>query len=397
MTATQRHQLTAWTNAVTMAVIFATFVYLGIDFPERVDCVTRFIDFHAIWGAARLALEGSIVSAFDRSVLEQAYGACGEVKMYWLYPAPMTPLITPLGLLPFLAAFLGFVIASIAVLFLSLRSFLPNDRPALIAFAFAPAWLPALVIGQFTLFWCAGLMAAITAIRANRPVIAGLILGLLTVKPTLGLLIPVVLLADRRYLTIVVAMISTIALHLSALAIYGFDYLQAWVTATRDHGANLAENLIELKAMGSIATFLAQMGASNDLALRTNAAALVILGILLFFVWRKAGARSDAACAALCAALPLSTPYLWHNDVAFSALVALFLYRADTANHSVLFRCVLFVLWAGPGLTIINAYTLQIPWVMPATIDAPILMLALAASVWQFGRQPTPPNESHAA
>lgn len=384
MTRPQLYRLIVWVNILTVAVIFATFVYFGIDAPEDTACVARVIDFHAIWGAARIALEGQPVLAFQRDALEQAYAACEEIKLYWLYPAPAIPLVLPLGALPFMVAFYSFLVVSIAALALSIRPYLQGNTTAFLAFAFAPAWLPAIVIGQFTLLWCAGLLAAISTMRADRHILAGCFIGLLTLKPTLGLLIPVILLADRRYVTIGAAILTTLVLHVGALAIYGFDYLPAWIEASRSHGTNLAENLAIIDAMGSVAVFAARLGAEPNLALLINFATMIGAALILWVIWRRYGAHSEAACAALCAAIPLSTPYLWHNDAAFSALSALFLYRAGLHNRNPAWWIVIVVLWLGPGITIWNNYTFQVPGLPAPVVDPVILLLAFAVSIFHL-------------
>ncbi|MDX8352186.1 glycosyltransferase family 87 protein [Cognatiyoonia sp. IB215182] len=389
MTRPRLYQAIIWVNILTLAVIFATFVYFGVDAPERATCVTRFIDFHAIWGTARIALDGQPILAFQRDVLEQAYSACEQVNMYWLYPAPMVPLVMPFGVLPFMVAFYTFLALSIAALALSMHPYLKGNNTALLAFVSAPAWLPAIVIGQFTLLWCAGLLAAIWAMRADRHIVAGCFIGLLTLKPTLGLLVPVILLADRRYVTIGAAIVTTLVLHVGAIALYGFDYLTAWIEASRTHGASLAENLAMLDAMGSVAVLAAKLGAPSDVALLANTGVLVGAAVILWVIWRQFGARSDGACAALCAAIPLSTPYLWHNDAAFSALAALFLYRAGLHKRHPGWWIVIALLWVGPGLTIWNSYTLRMDWISPPLIDPAILFLGFAVSVLLL-RMPSP-------
>jgi arabinofuranan 3-O-arabinosyltransferase len=50
----------------------------------------------------------------------------------------------------------------------------------------------------------------------RHPALAGICLGLLTYKPQFGLLFPIVLIADRRWLTIAVA--ALVALLLAALS-----------------------------------------------------------------------------------------------------------------------------------------------------------------------------------
>ncbi len=371
-------------NALTLVIIVVTFISTGIDIPDQDECVARFVDFHAIWGAARLALDFNPIAAFNRETLEQAYSACGTVNLYWLYPAPMAVAIMPLGALPFIPAYVGFQFVSIGLLALCLRRYFPDDLTALFAIAFAPAWLPALLVGQFTILWCVGLLAAISAMRQDRHILAGLFFALLTLKPTLGLLIPIVLLADRRYLTIIAATVITVVLHAGATAIYGFAYFTRWIEVSSNHGASIAAFFAESQSMSSFAALIARLGAPTEIAIYSNIALLIVMVPILFWAWRKYGAQSDHACALLCAAIPLSTPYLWHYDAGISALVALFIYRAAYTNRGPLFWLILGIILGGPGITLWNTYFFQIPWIYPTIIVPSILLLAFAFSLLQL-------------
>ncbi|MDX8352187.1 glycosyltransferase family 87 protein [Cognatiyoonia sp. IB215182] len=388
----QRYYLLAWVNAITVLIMVATFVVTGIDVPGRDNCVTRFVDFHAIWGAARLALEMNPIAAFERQTLEQAYSACEQINMFWLYPAPMAVLLTPVGALPFLPAYIGFQVLSLGLLALAVRRYFPKDRTALIAIVFAPAWLPALMVGQFTILWCVGLLAAISAMRQDRHVLSGVLIGLLTLKPTLGLLIPVILLADRRYGTIISAIITTVILHLGATALYGFDYFTTWIAASGSHGASLSTSVTESASMASIAAFATRLGASPALGIAVNMTLLAFAAAALFWIWRKQGAQSDAACAVLCAAIPLSTPYLWHYDAGFSALAAMFIYRAGTQGWHALHWVLLGIVWAGPGITLWNTYFFHLPWVYPTIVVPPVLLIGFAFALWQVKQRPLQPE-----
>lgn len=392
----QRYRLLALVNAATMLIIVVTFMVTGIDVPGREDCVKRFVDFHAIWGAAQLALEMNPIAAFERENLEQAYAACDQVNMYWLYPAPMAVALTPIGALPFLMAFVSFQLLSLGLLALSVRRYLPNDTTALIAIVFAPAWLPALMVGQFTILWCVGLLVAISAMRDDRHVLAGILIGCLTLKPTLGLLIPVVLFADRRYATIIAATVTTIILHVGATALYGFEYLPKWVETSRNHGVSLATYFAETDTMASVGAFLALLGLPPEIAIYANMGLFAIAGVILFFVWRQYGARSDAACAVLFAAIPLSTPYLWHYDAAFCALAAMFIYRAGRHGWHVLHWALLAIVWAGPGLTLWNTYFFKFAWIYPTIAVPPVLLLCFGLSLLQLKMQSAPPSRQQA-
>ena len=64
--------------------------------------------------------------------------------------------------------------------------------------ALAPAGLIAFISGQ-NAFFAAAVIAAIFRCLDARPVVAGVLLGLLTVKPQLGLLFPLMLLLTGRW------------------------------------------------------------------------------------------------------------------------------------------------------------------------------------------------------
>ncbi|MEM9785048.1 MAG: glycosyltransferase family 87 protein [Pseudomonadota bacterium] len=385
----QRYLQLAWINALTVVIIVGAFVSVGIDVPGQATCVTRFVDFHAIWGAARLALEGNPIAAFDRETLERAYRACEAINMYWLYPAPMAVILTPVGALPFLPAYIGFQLLSLGLLSLAVRSYFQRELTALVAIVFAPAWLPALLVGQFTILWCAGLLAAITAMRHGRHVLAGIFIGLLTLKPTLGLLIPLVLLADRRYATVAVAIVTTAMLHIGATSFYGFEYFARWLEASALHGTSAAQFSSGNNTMASVAAFASQLGVPAQLSLYANVGLLLAVAAIVFVVWRRYGAQSDAACAVLCAAIPLSTPYLWHYDAGFSALVAMFLYRSRREALCTFDWIVLGIIWAGPGITLWNTYFFHLSWVYPTIFVPPVLLLAFAFALWQLRTRQT--------
>ncbi|MEL6682479.1 MAG: glycosyltransferase family 87 protein [Pseudomonadota bacterium] len=389
--AQHRYLALAIINALTAIVIVVMFMATAIDIPSEGNCTERVIDFHAVWGAARLALSGTMIAAFDQEVLQQAYLACDTDKLlYWLYPANMGLVLTPLGALDFLSAFIGFQLGSLALLALVARRYLKNDMTALIALVFAPAWLPALLVGQFTLLWCAGLLAAISAMRRDQHVIAGLLFGILTLKPTLGLLIPVILLADRRYLTFAAATATTIGLHTGAAAHYGFSYITRWIEAAHAHGASMIHGLADGNAMSSFAAFLPRFGLRVEFGVFANLGLVIAMAVIMFVVWRKHGAKSDQACALLCAAIPLSTPYLWHYDAGFTALTALFIYRLAEHDRGPVFWISLAILWAGAGITIWNTYFFHISAIYPTIVVPPILMMAFAFALLQLRtRQPS--------
>ena len=84
-------------------------------------------------------------------------------------------------------------------------------RLVLLALLVSPASLLTLVTGQ-TGYFTAALLLFGLAILPRRPVLAGIAFGLLTLKPQLGVLLPVFLLARRDWATIAAATITALGL-----------------------------------------------------------------------------------------------------------------------------------------------------------------------------------------
>ncbi|MEL6682478.1 MAG: glycosyltransferase family 87 protein [Pseudomonadota bacterium] len=383
LSARQRFGLFAFANSLWIMAFLGLFTAYGIDYPRDVECVDRAVDFHALWGAGRLAYAGDPLSAFSHAILLDAFKSCPRDDMFWLYPAPVMVLLTAVGAVSFFTGYVALMALSLILIALSARPFLRNDAIALSLVVFAPAWLPALLSGQLTLLWCAGLMAALYMMRQNRHVAAGILIGCLTLKPTLGLLIPVILFAERRYATIIVATGTTIIIHVAAIAFYGFDYVTLWMDVSFNQSAIERGDVAANPALSSFGSFTTLFGVPGDYTTLANAGLLIVLAVILFFVWRKHGVKSDAACAALCAAIPLSAPYLWHYDAGFLALVALFLYRMRLSKPPIYFWILLAVFWFGPGIPVVNHTLFHIVWIYPTLVLPPMLFAAFTFSLLQ--------------
>ncbi|MEO0916165.1 MAG: glycosyltransferase family 87 protein, partial [Pseudomonadota bacterium] len=312
-------------NALASLFLLASFARNGIGTPTVGGCTAQIIDFHVFWSAARLALEGTPLSAFNQDALNSVVNACDAGWLPWLHPPAGLLLVTPFGMLALVPAWLAFTAASLLLLFLALRPFVPHGAGVL-ALIFAPALLPALLAGQFTTLWLAGLLAALWALRNDRWMIAGFCIAGLTLKPTLGLMIPFALLGVGAWRVIVVATLSTIAIHGLATLVYGFDYWSLLIEVYGLHSLNGIRELGARDTMTSLAAALAGVGVPGDWAVRVNLMVAVGLALLVCLTWRRLG-PSDVSAALLTSSIPLATPYLWHYDSAFLALTALFLAR----------------------------------------------------------------------
>lgn len=190
-------------------------------------------DFINIWMGSRLASH-SIMTLFDYGAyydaLKQAFGP--ETPFHnWGYPPTVLFLTQPLGWLFYWAALLvwtvlGFAIYAVVVL----RELAPSARvTGLGLLLLAPATIVNVVTGQNGFYSAALLLGGIVALE-RRPLLAGILFGLLTMKPHLGVLVPLALVMTGAWRTIAVAVLTAVLFTVPSLMEWGIDPWIGWLT-----------------------------------------------------------------------------------------------------------------------------------------------------------------------
>ncbi|MEO1773828.1 MAG: glycosyltransferase family 87 protein [Pseudomonadota bacterium] len=191
------------------------------------------MDFGALWGAAVLALDGQAAAAYDLATLtevqSEGIGRPYEREMAWRYPPMLQMVLAPLGTLPLLAAQAIWTVLTLAFYVWVVWRILP--MPLGVAAALAPATVAMLILSGQVGFLTAALLGLVLLALA-RPagsfggLSLGVPLGLLAIKPTLGLAVPLVLLAQARWGAILWASATVVgAVALSALVLGA----EAWI------------------------------------------------------------------------------------------------------------------------------------------------------------------------
>ncbi len=341
------------------------------------------VDFVAFWAAAKLALAGDAALAFDHEVLREVQALPGELEAtnhYWLYPPGLQLAPAPLGLMPYWAAWLTFGVVSL-VTFARVQWHLaepvPMGRHLLLG---APVVVLTLQLGQLLLLWAAALVMALRAMAAGRAVLAGLMLGLLSLKPQLGILVPVALVAARRWDVILWALAATIAVHALPTLVVGLEYWEAFFRRLGEMSGQLEHGTLRLHLMTSPYALGRALGLAHDPALAVHGVVALGLAILVYRVWRRPGAAADPGLAAgvLCAAVPLATPYAYHYELVFAVPAAILMVRGGFGRAAV-----------DRGLLGLALLAPAAFWVFPAAapFSAPVL-LALVLRAAHLARSP---------
>jgi hypothetical protein len=157
-------------------------------------------DFGTLWSAGALARAGQLRTLYTPDLF-QAWktAAFGHplIANPWIYPPTILPLGLLLSRIPVPAAFLLWDFVSLAAMILLLRRCGLSSVAAVLCAA-SPAELLDLIYGQYGgITGC--LMFAALMMSEARPVLAGVLLGLVTIKPQAGLAAPFALLARRNW------------------------------------------------------------------------------------------------------------------------------------------------------------------------------------------------------
>ena len=325
----ERARVYSWLIVAIFAVLYV--VWLARSWPRLVDPSGKPFgyDFMAFWSAARLALAGHAAAAFDEptiaAVQHAAVPALPGIIFPWHYPPTFLVAIAPLGLLPYPAALALFVLATVAPWAVLVHRVLP-DRRAWIVAAAAPAGLITLLDGQ-NAFLTASLAGFALLSLKRRPLVAGVLIGLLAVKPQLGVLFPLALFAEARWRPMAAAAATVAALALVSLALFG---VPDWAAFFRD--LPVAEAIGDAGAvpwgtMPSAEIFVRSLGGPLGLAHAVQMAVALLAALCVWRAWRRPDAPFEAKAATLLTAALLLPPYVFYYDLLWAALAVGLLVR----------------------------------------------------------------------
>lgn len=310
-------------------------------------------DFITFWSASKLALEGEPVAAYDlRRIVAVQHEAVPGIRTHhpWHYPPTFLLLVLPLALLPYAASFFAFVGLSLAAYASVIRRILPQPGVQALLFAFPGVMLSAFH-GQ-NAFLTTALMGAALWNLHSRPWLAGALFALLTIKPHLGLLIPIALVCGAHWRALLSACLCTLGFLGLSLGVLGTGTLAAFLGRLPQVGHWVANNQLPQEKMPTMFAGALRLGADPALAyaLQAAMAAFAMAGVI--WLWRGTADRA-LKNAGLCAASLMVSPYLFDYDLAWLALpIAWFAAYALQRGWHVGERNLLALTWLAPLLVV---------------------------------------------
>lgn len=283
------------------------------------------VDFVEFWAAGKMVLGGNSAGIYDiaaHHAVEQS--AVPSIRMLpFPYPPPFALLLVPFALFPFRLSFTLWVIGT-GILYLIATSKWMRPRVALAQ----PSALINGFIGQ-SAFLTSALFFGGALLLRGWPAVGGALLGALIIKPHLGIMIPVALVAGRQWRAIGGAALSCLALLAVGWLFLGTSAYRGFFAMMPQIGRFIAEGRASWHELASIFAFLSYFGVPGSAALAVHAAVALAAAIILWRAWR---ADRDGKEAMLAAATLLGSPYLQTYDALLLALpVAWLLVRAPAA------------------------------------------------------------------
>jgi hypothetical protein len=319
-------------GAGALALTYPTYLYIMFKSHDLILSANGrpgVSDFLVFWLTGRSALRGAAAAAYDPQVLHAAEVAISGHQftrhMSWHYPPLFLFVAAALALLPLVVAFVVWVASTLAIY--SFTIFRIAKSPlALVLSCAAPAAFINAIGGQNGPLTAALLGAAILCLE-ERPILSGIFIGLLTYRPQLGILFPVVLIAGGYWRTFIVAGITTLAGLLACWGAFGTETMQACL-----HFLPGASDALLVKGENGFYNFQTVYGLVRMVGLGNGAGIVIQAGITLWaavalaWFWRRE-APFPLKAAALATASLIASPYLYIYDFAVLTVAFAFLYR----------------------------------------------------------------------
>jgi hypothetical protein len=344
------------------------------------------------WGASHLALTQGPLHAYDVGQLTAViarYGTLGKdstVVLPWLYPPTFLLMVLPFSLLPLAWSYLLFLLATGAVYLKSVAALVAGDatsgnttgnfwRQGLwLPVVASPATIIAAVMGQNSLL-TAGLAAWAVFWVDKRPVLAGVLIGVLAIKPQLAMLFPLALLAARAWKTFASAALTAVVFALASVAVCGWETVPAFLENAQWARTHYMEGGITAWYGMPTPLAAARLGGMSIAGAYVLQAVVALGGAAaLAYVWHRSrdfGLRAGV----LVIATMLATPYLRDYELTWLG-IAIAGVVGDGIRHGLsrAERGLLVLAWLLPLFEHANPF-LKLPQLGPLVLMAMLLVI----------------------
>jgi hypothetical protein len=230
-------------------------------------------------------------------------------------------------------------------------------------------------------FLTAALLGTALLVLDRRPVLSGILFGLMAYKPQFGVMIPLVLIVTGRWRAFAAAAATVLLLALVSTLAFGPDVWRHFINSmpfTRE--VVLEQGGTGWHKIQSVFSWVRMWGGSVPLAYAIQGAVTLALGAALAWLW-----RGDASYRLKAAALPiasiLATPYSLDYDLmALAPAIAFLVVEGSERGFRPYEKTALAFTWFMPLVARTVAEQTLIPLAVPAMLLVLCLVLRRAAA-----------------
>ena len=228
-------------------------------------------------------------------------------------------------------------------------------------------------------FLTAALIGGALVLLDRRPLVAGILIGLLVYKPQYGLMIPIVLAVSGRWKCFAAAAATVVLLTIATTLTFGASVWHAFAVASEfTRSVVLEQGNTGWYKIQSVFAWARMWGAPIPVAYALQAMTIVTLSAALAWLWRSAAAYPLKA-AALCLAAILATPYsLDYDMMVLAPAIAFFAVDGFARGFSPWEKTILAGVWLVPLVARSVAEISLIPLGVPAMLAMFVLICGAA-------------------
>ena len=336
-------------------------------------------DFVAFWAASYIGLDGRPESAYNLEIMsmvevEKLAVPVKEASWAWFYPPTFYLVILPLSLLPYAAAYAVFVLPTF-YLYLKILLRIVHGRIALWCIAAFPGIWIGFFHGQNGFLTAALASSALLSLPA-RPILSGLLIGLMAIKPHLALLFPLALIASGSWKAFFTAALATMLFLAVGLGVLGWETYQAFLSSLSQARVFMETGAVPLVKMPSYFALMRVLGASLFTAYIVHFSLALAAAVVVWKIWRKGGDWLLKSAALMTASF-LVSPYVYDYDLVWLAFPIAWLTILGQRDGWMPFEIeVLVAAWLLPMIMppIAAVFSIQI---------GPLVLSALLLVIWR--------------
>jgi hypothetical protein len=288
-------------------------------------------DWMVFYTAARAYFDGNLPLIFDGDALTAALNQrfltwlASPLNLHpWVYPPTFLLLFVPFGMLAPATSLAVFLVTGFIALLAAAFFYVGRGQPRwiiLFSLVLCPA-VPFNVMTGQNAFFTSALLVGGFGLIGRWPVLAGALLGVLTYKPQMWLMVPVALVAARQWRALGGAAASALLLALLSLVVFGPEIWRAWLSLVTGMDEAFRAWVTNGRLNGmSVFACATWLGAPPVVANLAQGVAIAIAAAIVYLAFRRP-APGALQLAVLLAATMLAAPHVSTSDAVLLALAA---------------------------------------------------------------------------